>query len=517
MVNENKNNHKIIYFLIFIFFYISLTLIFIRIDIDPEAIEFEKKELISLEKQKMDMINQYIDRRFEEFQSDLFFLKDVFLLNSVEETTSIWATYLEQKPTYVQLRYLDKNGDEIIRINHDPNSTITVVPEEELQNKAKRYYFQESKSVPEGGIYYSAFDLNIENNVIEEPKVRTIRIATPIYENDKFNGIVILNLDLNTLLEVIEYQFYENTCKNIIINRNGYYILNKSEPEKEFAFMFPNLMNIKFLNDYADAWKDIYENKDAEMHTFVGEAGVFNYRYIFNPDQPNIRLHDSNYILISIFPRTSDEGKIFYYTTWDLIKNTIVEKFHFGVLIFLFSALVAYLLGQREIHKQKITRQARIDSFTNTYNRPYGLYLFQKQNQEYQKKNLNASICFVDIDSLKFINDTYGHEKGDLLITKSVNVIKKHLSENDFIIRLGGDEFLIIFENLTTVQAEEKWKKILVELNQIDLEDGINFIVWLSHGISEYGVGYEEIMESIAIADKNMYEEKFYRKMNKNK
>ena len=53
-------------------------LIFIRIDIDPESIEFEKKELISLEKQKMDMINQYIDRRFEEFQSDLFFLKDVF-------------------------------------------------------------------------------------------------------------------------------------------------------------------------------------------------------------------------------------------------------------------------------------------------------------------------------------------------------------------------------------------------------------------------------------------------------
>ena len=118
---------------------------------------------------------------------------------------------------------------------------------------------------------------------------------------------------------------------------------------------------------------------------------------------------------------------------------------------------------------------------------------------------------------MKFINDTYGHEKGDLLITKSVNVIKKHLSENDFIIRLGGDEFLIIFENLTVEQAEEKWKKILVELNQIDLEDGINFIVWLSHGISEYGVGYQDIMESIAIADKNMYEEKFYRKMNKNK
>ena len=81
----------------------------------------------------------------------------------------------------------------------------------------------------------------------------------------------------------------------------------------------------------------------------MGEAGVFNYRYIFNPDQPNIRLHDSNYILISIFPRTSDEGKIFYYTNWDLIKNTIVEKFHFGVLIFLFSALISYLLGQREI------------------------------------------------------------------------------------------------------------------------------------------------------------------------
>jgi diguanylate cyclase (GGDEF)-like protein len=516
MVDNRKQKNFVLYFILFILFFVLISVIFISIDIDPDALALEKRELISLENQKLDMVNEYLDREFLDYTNDLFFLKEIFIYNSKEETQAIWAAFLDQNPTYLQLRYINKYGDEVIRINQNKDATITIVAPEDLQNKADRYYFQESKIVPDGGLYYSSFDLNVEDGVVEEPRVKTIRIATPIYEKNQFAGIIIINFDLTSLLDVIESEFFFNSCETMLINRNGYYILNSKEPEKEFSFMFLNLINIKFLNDHLDAWKEIYKNQNVEMKTFIGEDGVFNYKYIFNPEQPNIRLHDSNYILITFFNRNSENGKIFYYTQWDLIKNSITEKFHFGVLIFIFSALLAYLLGQREIQKQKITFQARVDSFTKTYNRSYGFFLFEKRNLEYQKQNKNGAICFVDIDSLKFINDTYGHDIGDLLITRTVDRIKKNLSKNDYIIRLGGDEFLIVFEKLSVDEAEIYWKKISTEVNKIQLAENIDFTVWLSHGISEYGQGHDDVMEVISIADKKMYQEKYDRKM-KNK
>ncbi|MBN7575342.1 hypothetical protein C1H57_09175 [Clostridium sp. 2-1] len=61
----------------------------------------------------------------------------------------------------------------------------------------------------------------------------------------------------------------------------------------------------------------------------------------------------------------------------------------------------------------------------------------------------NIVLCFVDVDRLKIANDTFGHEEGDNLLINVTNILKESIRKTDFIIRLGGDEFLIVFPNIT--------------------------------------------------------------------
>ena len=79
----------------------------------------------------------------------------------------IEAEFLEFSKTsekYDQIRYIDKSGMELIRVDYfDGNSAI--IPEEKLQDKSGRYYFKESIVLPENGIYISPFDLNVEKRL----------------------------------------------------------------------------------------------------------------------------------------------------------------------------------------------------------------------------------------------------------------------------------------------------------------------------------------------------------------
>ena len=91
---------------------------------------------------------------------------------------------------------------------------------------------------------------------------------------------------------------------------------------------------------------------------------------------------------------------------------------------------------------------------------------------------------------------------------KSVKIIKENIRENDLLIRLGGDEFLICFVNAGTDKAETTWRRVV---DKIETANGENkpYIISLSHGIAEIKKS-DRIMldEAIREADIKMYEEK---------
>ncbi len=127
----------------------------------------------------------------------------------------------------MQARYMDAEGKEKIRVDRLNESSLPfVVEENKLQDKSSRDYFQiVSKMAPEK-IWHSKLDLNIENGKIEVPFRPTIRIATPIYNNDKFAGIVIINMLTDKLLNSLRTS---PVFEHYIIDKQGSFILNPND------------------------------------------------------------------------------------------------------------------------------------------------------------------------------------------------------------------------------------------------------------------------------------------------
>jgi diguanylate cyclase (GGDEF)-like protein len=103
------------------------------------------------------------------------------------------------------------------------------------------------------------------------------------------------------------------------------------------------------------------------------------------------------------------------------------------------------------------------------------------------RRHLKLSLCFIDINGLKEVNDQLGHQFGDELIVSTVDGIKVEIREEDFIIRMGGDEFLVVFNGIDCETAEKVWMRIKHRYDQINIEENRKYMISVSHGIVDYG------------------------------
>lgn len=163
-------------------------------------------------------------------------------------------------------------------------------------------------------------------------------------------------------------------------------------------------------------------------------------------------------------------------------------------------------------HKQlekKLETLATTDALTGIANRHLGLLFLNKHLKSAKREGSCLTICFIDVDGLKLINDKYGHNMGDDLIKSSSILLAKVLRETDLICRLGGDEFLLIFPNCTVKQASEIWNRICEEVQYFNSTSEKPYQVSFSHGFSEFDP-YADISsdELISMADNEMYKVK---------
>ncbi|GAB1476070.1 hypothetical protein MASR2M70_09020 [Bacillota bacterium] len=149
------------------------------------------------------------------------------------------------------------------------------------------------------------------------------------------------------------------------------------------------------------------------------------------------------------------------------------------------------------------------DQLTLAYNRRSGLSRLKQMMGEENRRQLGLSLCFVDINGLKEVNDNLGHKFGDELIVTTAGCIKAGIRENDFVIRMGGDEFLIVLSGIGAEEAEMVWGRISGCFKTINESEGRSYEVSASHGIAEYNsaerTGLEDLIKE---ADEKMYAEK---------
>lgn len=151
---------------------------------------------------------------------------------------------------------------------------------------------------------------------------------------------------------------------------------------------------------------------------------------------------------------------------------------------------------------------AHHDVLTNLPNRLY----FEEELSESiliaQKENTKLGVLFLDLDSFKEVNDTYGHKVGDLLLVHITKVLKNIVRKDDFIARLGGDEFTVIVKNSSQEVLEKVAHKIIREVQKPIPIDGVELFVTFSIGVSLYPDDGETTELLLKYADTAMYRAK---------
>lgn len=135
-------------------------------------------------------------------------------------------------------------------------------------------------------------------------------------------------------------------------------------------------------------------------------------------------------------------------------------------------------------------------------------FLDKEMKNALRNKN-NLTICFIDVDNLKKTNDTYGHIEGDNLILNVVKLLVSNVRNSDYVCRIGGDEFLIVFPNIAIKDAELIINRIRSDMDKLNAGSSFNYKVDFSYGFAEYNnVKKVDIDTLIETADSNMYKNK---------
>lgn len=477
-------------------------------------------------KEQMAVRTEYslIENRLTILASDISYLHDVYgreLVNpaNYDRISQEWIVFSNKRQIYDQIRFIARNGDEKIRVDLKPQGAVRV-PADQLQNKLDRYYFYEAVSLDKGSLYISPLDLNVEHNEIELPHKPMIRLGMPIYHEGQLLGIVAVNYLARDFLDNFRTYSQSWIGDQLLINKEGYYLCNTQDSSLEWGFMFPSTPAFRFDRQYPGEWKELLAGS-SQLLTSEGLFTILpvNLNRVYRQDGkdflPKNIYSSDNWYIVSVIPK-NDENSFLYYDDYFYLLRNISTHMVFPFLLIL--AVVLAVAGSNGLqYYRKIHYQAAFDELTKAFNRQVGMEKLKELNEAAKNDQGNFSLCFMDVNGLKAINDNLGHPYGDEMIVTIVRTVQKMIRGRDFIVRLGGDEFLTVLPGADALQAEKVWMRVRNELNRINETEGRPYLISLSHGIVARR-DYPELPleEIISRADKLMYEEKQVIKKNFN-
>jgi diguanylate cyclase (GGDEF)-like protein len=157
--------------------------------------------------------------------------------------------------------------------------------------------------------------------------------------------------------------------------------------------------------------------------------------------------------------------------------------------------------------KEKLS--ALTDPLTGIPNRRAGLQHAKLLFEECSKDENSFTVCFTDVNGLKIVNDTFGHQSGDALIQTIGRVFSQNIRKDDLVSRMGGDEFLLTFYNTNISQMQEIWKRIETDIDTINDKGLVPYKLSVCAGFSEFDPKqFNSIQEMIEAADTEMYRNK---------
>jgi diguanylate cyclase (GGDEF)-like protein len=466
-----------------------------------------------------------ISNKFDTITSDLLFLSKqnelLRLINFNETNYKKWISkeYLElsrRKKVYDQIRYLDKTGMEIVRVNYN-NGTPEIVKKSDLQFKGNRYYFKDTFVLGPNEIFVSPLDLNIENGQIEKPLKPMIRFGIPVFNNKKQkSGVILFNYLGGEMLALINETANLSPGNTMLLNGDGFWLFSPDK-EDEWGFMIENRQEKNFSVKYPSVWTQILSSENSQIDDL---DGLFTCATIFPLKQSIEEVKSSSGSSFAVGESQKEINANEYY--WKLVSHvpkqelnsgirSLFSKFFFlAILLFLSASIPSWIIAKaivrRKVHQIELYHSANYDKLTNLPNRSMFMDRLNQVLKESKRYERKFALLFIDLDGFKAVNDTLGHDAGDELLIEVANRLQTGVRESDTVARLGGDEFTIIFSMINSLtDAELGAQKIIENLSAPFNIKGQDTKIGASIGVSVYPDNGDDVELLLKKSDSAMY------------
>jgi diguanylate cyclase (GGDEF)-like protein len=424
-----------------------------------------------------------------------------------------FSLFARRKPKYSQIRYIDMDGKERVRINSKTDEP-EIVPKTQLQDKSRRYYFSDAIVLNQGDIYLSPLDLNVEQGAIEKPIVPTIRFATPVFDGYGVKrGIIVINYNPTELLDRIEDVFRTLIGDIIMLNSEGYWLTGEEE-EKLWGFMYDS--DVAFSTESPEVWASI-------KHRLKGSVSTDNGLYIFQRAYPLNRSLIGSVENIEISPnagqpKEQDRNWIYVsHISREFInelssKRELISKITYA-LLFLVTGLISGVFARNRVQKKfafiQLRQHATTDELTRLANRHTLNMTGESEFQRALRFGRDYSILMIDLDHFKKINDSYGHTIGDEVLKHVANICLGATRIEDLLARFGGEEFVMLLPETDIEGARQLAERICQDIRERPFDSGSGSItITVSIGVSGIRSDDQSYSNILERADRALYQAK---------
>jgi signal transduction histidine kinase/ActR/RegA family two-component response regulator/PAS domain-containing protein len=176
-----------------------------------------------------------------------------------------------QKPIYDELRFIDQNGQEIIRVRRGGE----VIAGAQLENKADRRYFQQANRLTPGSLYVSAFELTLENDSVQRPLKPVLRMAVPVFDSrGERRGIYLINYLGADLISRLQRAAAGLDHRLRLLNASGYW-LKAADPEQEWGFVLPGRETFNLARSDPLLWSQVRQLPQGQREM---DGGLFTWQ-----------------------------------------------------------------------------------------------------------------------------------------------------------------------------------------------------------------------------------------------
>lgn len=452
----------------------------------------------------------------------------------LEELAKVCKSFVQARHVYDQIRYLDIDGNEKVRVNYKDNEAI-VVAKPFLQNKKSRYYFQEILQLKPGEVYLSRLDLSIENGFVEVPFKPMLRLGVMLFTQDSAGqrvpqGVLVINYLADNLIQLIQPInlhadiLHTDSPRLQMLDTEGYW-LRSSRPEEEWGFMFPGSERFNLAEQKPALWNSMQHSRSG---VWRDDTGSYQFQFI---QAKNLKLQVSEKVIdvVSLVP-SKQVGQDYGWYLLSFIpeseystqaKQKLRDSLWLIYLSFLIALLLAYFVTKYRLMLQQEAAQTEYiafhDALTGAYNRRAWedyISVELRDGMNSGDSNVAFALAYVDLNDFKPINDSEGHDFGDEVLKVTVSRLKGAVREGDYVVRLGGDEFLVVFNSIQRgLRQSDLRGKLSAAFEKPFHVCGKEVMVSCAIGVAGFPADAAELDELMSSADSRMYLHKNERKV----